>query len=155
MRLELRTLVCVADLARLGINRGRGSWLRLSAALSSLQSFWQHCFTVQLSAQFAEAGWFALGRISFGVLIVEGMGMVEVTQEAREICANFLQGQDDEGHAYDAFRRGQFDNHPLAQAMQAAFNAGRASVLAELESNECICPKCGIRHGGRVGEGDF
>ena len=67
--------------------------------------------------------------------------MVEVTQEARDAAVRYWGN----------------DNPPLelVAAMQAAFNAGRASVLAELESNECICPKCGIRHGGRVGEGDF
>ena len=67
--------------------------------------------------------------------------MVEVTQEVRDAAVRYWGN----------------DNPPqeLVAAMQAAFNAGRASVLAELESNECICPKCGIRHGGRVGEGDF
>ena len=60
--------------------------------------------------------------------------MVEVTQEVRELCANFLQSQDADGYPFNAFRRGQCDDNPLTQVMQAAFNAGRASVLAELES---------------------
>ena len=72
---------------------------------------------------------------------IERSAAVEVTQEARDAAVRYWGN----------------DNPPLelVAAMQAAFNAGRASVLAELESNECICPKCGIRHGGRVGEGDF
>ena len=77
--------------------------------------------------------------------------MVEVTQEAwaaadtlaHRICGCATTGQH------------KADIAAILEYRQAAFNAGRASVLAELESNECICPKCGIRHGGRVGEGDF
>ena len=72
---------------------------------------------------------------------IERSAADEATQEARDAAVRYWGN----------------DNPPLelVAAMQAAFNAGRASVLAELESNECICPKCGIRHGGRVGEGDF
>lgn len=67
--------------------------------------------------------------------------MVEATREVREAAIAYWGN----------------DNPPqeLLAGMKAAFNAGRASVLAELESNECICPKCGIRHGGRVGDGGF
>ena len=77
--------------------------------------------------------------------------MVEVTQEVRaaaDTLAHRICGcATTEQHKADIAA--------ILEYRQAAFNAGRASVLAELESNECICPKCGIRHGGRVGEGDF
>ena len=82
---------------------------------------------------------------------IERSAAVEATQEARaaaDTLAHRIRGWDNtEQHKEDVAA--------ILEYRQAAFNAGRASVLAELESNECICPKCGIRHGGRVGEGDF
>ena len=58
--------------------------------------------------------------------------MVEVTQAVRDLIADYLESIDDEGRKFGAFRRGQCDNHPHAQAFQAAYNAGRAELLAEL-----------------------
>ena len=58
--------------------------------------------------------------------------MVEVTQAVRDLIADYLESIDDEGRKFGAFRRGQCDNHPHAQAFQAAYNAGRAELIAEL-----------------------
>jgi len=58
--------------------------------------------------------------------------MVEVTQVARDLIAGYLESINDDGATFGAFRRGQCDNHPHTQAFQAAYNAGRAELLAEL-----------------------
>jgi len=58
--------------------------------------------------------------------------MLEVTQAARDLIAGYLESINDDGATFGAFRRGQCDNHPHTQAFQAAYNAGRAELLAEL-----------------------
>lgn len=58
--------------------------------------------------------------------------MVEVTQVARDLIAGYLESINDDGATFGSFRRGQCDNHPHTQAFQAAYNAGRAELLAEL-----------------------
>ena len=70
--------------------------------------------------------------------------MVEVTQEVREAAADILDeissltGDDGTGQVADLIRDGEYDEHHAVQRCaahrQAAFKAGRASVLAELES---------------------
>lgn len=75
--------------------------------------------------------------------------MVEVTQEDREaaaVCYMDLGPRDP--HVHGEIISGELDFSPIVQRQaahrQAAFNAGRASVLAELESPTEAMLKAGI-----------
>ena len=52
-----------------------------------------------------------------------------ITQETRNAVADYLQSTDDDGHTYDAFRRGQCDNHPLMLAFESYGIAAEQAVF--------------------------
>jgi len=48
---------------------------------------------------------------------------MSITQPARDAAADHLQSRSDDGHTFNAIRRGQCDNHSLVQAFQRAIDA--------------------------------
>ncbi len=88
--------------------------------------------------------------------------MVEVIQADRDAAADHLQSITDDGHTYDAIRRGQCDNHPLVQAFAAHRIAAEKAVLDRLPDRPdadlieilgrpcfaCINLAMQLRHGG-------